>query len=446
MRLVLPYCDSSSATNCSAFTAGQSCSNNNGAVTPCFAGATNCNGGCAVCDCPPADTNDPNSPAKADCNNDELVWGNCNASLCTLGQVHSCSSCEDDCVKNLNLASIGDTTTTKAICVEVHSSISGVDKTSSPLYQCQAANGAICQKGYVDADEDIGLYGNNGCECNVAEGLCSALGNSACDLAINQAVLAGNTDSEPLGCINYYIDSDNDGYGNLALAPKCLCSPTAIYTASTGGDCNDDNKQINPGVIEQCDDIDNNCNNQNNEGENTINCNIYYADSDGDSFGFGEPKCICNPTGVLTATNGDDCDDNPTACGAACYPGANKKSDGYDHDCDKRPDYLVSHFVGPTGGPGFKDGIGSAATFYRPTGITNDGTNLFVTDSQNHTIRKIVIATGEVSTIAGSAGIWGSTDGAGINSAFNYPYGIVYIKNKLYIVDSSNNAIRLLDL
>ena len=48
---------------------------------------------------------------------------------------------------------------------------------------------------------------------------------------------------------------------------------------------------------------------------------------------------------------------------------------------------------------GNKDGVGEEARFNRPEGITTDGTNLYVTDAGNHSIRKIVIATGEVTTI-----------------------------------------------
>ena len=60
----------------------------------------------------------------------------------------------------------------------------------------------------------------------------------------------------------------------------------------------------------------------------------------------------------------------------------------------------------------------------RGKGITADDTNLYVTDRNNHTIRKIVIATGVVSTFAGSAGSSGSTDATGTAARFSYPYGI----------------------
>jgi len=62
---------------------------------------------------------------------------------------------------------------------------------------------------------------------------------------------------------------------------------------------------------------------------------------------------------------------------------------------------------------------GTSASFYRPRGITTDGTNLYVADTSNHRIRKIVISTGVVTTLAGSSS--GSTDATGTSASFNTP-------------------------
>jgi DNA-binding beta-propeller fold protein YncE len=66
------------------------------------------------------------------------------------------------------------------------------------------------------------------------------------------------------------------------------------------------------------------------------------------------------------------------------------------------------------------DGTGTAARFFLPTDVaaSPDGTLLFVADTLNERIRKIVVETGEVTTIAGSGdfgALWGvatSPDGA----------------------------------
>ncbi|SVE33010.1 uncharacterized protein METZ01_LOCUS485864, partial [marine metagenome] len=59
----------------------------------------------------------------------------------------------------------------------------------------------------------------------------------------------------------------------------------------------------------------------------------------------------------------------------------------------------VTTFAG-SGTAGSANGTGTAASFIKPSGITSDGTNLYIADSTNHTIRKIVISTGVVSTFA----------------------------------------------
>jgi hypothetical protein len=92
--------------------------------------------------------------------------------------------------------------------------------------------------------------------------------------------------------------------------------------------------------------------------------------------------------------------------------------------------------------PGSADGTGRAARFYSPWGITTDGTNLFVTDDRNYTIRKIVIATGAVTTLVGSAGTPGSADGTGSAARFNFPTGITTDGINLFVADNGNNTIR----
>src|ERR1700686_3223045 len=63
----------------------------------------------------------------------------------------------------------------------------------------------------------------------------------------------------------------------------------------------------------------------------------------------------------------------------------------------------VSTFVGSSA-IGSADGLGTATSFWGPEGITTDGKNLYVADSGNNTIRRVGIAFGNVSTMAGSAG------------------------------------------
>src|SRR6185369_1449370 len=90
--------------------------------------------------------------------------------------------------------------------------------------------------------------------------------------------------------------------------------------------------------------------------------------------------------------------------------------------------------------------VSTAALFNRPEGITTDGTNIYVADTYNHTIRKVVITTGEVTTLAGMAGISGSDDGAGSSARFKYPGGITTDGTNLYVADSENHTVRKLEI
>ncbi len=98
-----------------------------------------------------------------------------------------------------------------------------------------------------------------------------------------------------------------------------------------------------------------------------------------------------------------------------------------------------------TSASGSTNGTGTSARFSNPTGIAIDSSNnLFVSDTGNNTIRKITSA-GVVTTIAGTAGSSGSTDAAGSAARFNSPWDIdIDAAGNLYIADRGNNLIRKL--
>src|SRR3989338_3854224 len=102
---------------------------------------------------------------------------------------------------------------------------------------------------------------------------------------------------------------------------------------------------------------------------------------------------------------------------------------------------VVTTIAGSAGTCGSTDATGTSARFYNSTGITTDGTNLFVADYGNYTIRKIVISTGVVTTIAGST-TSGSTDATGTSARFYYPFGITTDGTNLYIAEQNNHTIR----
>ena len=104
---------------------------------------------------------------------------------------------------------------------------------------------------------------------------------------------------------------------------------------------------------------------------------------------------------------------------------------------------VVTTIAGTAGSTGETDGGGTAARFNTPKALAVDGAgNLFVADTFNHTIRKIA-PDGTVSTFAGSAGISGTFDGTGANALFNQPAGIASdLAGNLYVSDTGNCTIR----
>src|SRR5262249_42178339 len=84
----------------------------------------------------------------------------------------------------------------------------------------------------------------------------------------------------------------------------------------------------------------------------------------------------------------------------------------------------VETFAG-TGVSGKRDGPGNLAQFNQPQGLAKDGLGfLWIADSGNHTIRRLDLVSGEVTTIAGSAGSRGFADGTGAEARFDSPMGI----------------------
>src|ERR1041385_7592669 len=95
------------------------------------------------------------------------------------------------------------------------------------------------------------------------------------------------------------------------------------------------------------------------------------------------------------------------------------------------------------GGPGMSDGVRIAAGFNSPSGVAADTNgNIYLADTANHTIRK-VNAAGVVTTLAGIAGVKGSSDGTNQSALFNEPRGLALDGlGTVYVADSGNHTIR----
>jgi sugar lactone lactonase YvrE len=162
------------------------------------------------------------------------------------------------------------------------------------------------------------------------------------------------------------------------------------------------------------------------------------------------------PDGVVTTLAGSAAyiggDDGTGSAARFNFPyGATVDSGGNLFVADARshtirkitPTGVVTTLAGLTGNSGSDDGSGGVARFNYPTGVAVDSAgNVYVADKDNHTIRKITPA-GAVTTLAGSAGEFGSEDGAGSAARFVYPTGVaVDAAGNLYVADRGNSTIR----
>ena len=104
----------------------------------------------------------------------------------------------------------------------------------------------------------------------------------------------------------------------------------------------------------------------------------------------------------------------------------------------------VTTLAGSARSSGVLDGVGSAARFNYPLGVTVDAAgNVWVADTLSHTLRKVTVG-GVVTTEAGAAGIAGSADGSGSAARFNLPASLAFTPTgRLFVADLRNAAIRL---
>lgn len=88
-----------------------------------------------------------------------------------------------------------------------------------------------------------------------------------------------------------------------------------------------------------------------------------------------------------------------------------------------------------------------SASLAQPSGITTDGKRLYFADSEVSAVRSADInPDGNVSTIIGHGLFeFGDIDGDAEEARFQHPLGIVYVEKKLYLADTYNNKVKVID-
>ena len=214
----------------------------------------------------------------------------------------------------------------------------------------------------TEACEQPSGYATTNTDCDDGESLSNPGQTEVCDDIDNDC--DGDTDEGLL--TTYYIDSDSDGYGNSAYGTTACTAPSGYVVDDT--DCNDGEGLSNPGQTEVCDDIDNDCDGDTDEGL----ISTYYIDYDGD--GYGSDSYTVDTCSAPTGYVDDDSDCNDAA--ASAYPGASEYCDGLDNDCDGDTDEsgALDEIVWYADGDidGFGDPDTSTSACEQPSGYTTD--------------------------------------------------------------------------
>jgi DNA-binding beta-propeller fold protein YncE len=93
------------------------------------------------------------------------------------------------------------------------------------------------------------------------------------------------------------------------------------------------------------------------------------------------------------------------------------------------------------------------ASFAQPSGLASDGRWLFVADSEGSSIRAVSLAArAEVRTVVGTSQLtvarlftFGDADGLADRVRFQHPLGLAYHEGRIYVADTYNHKIRIVD-
>ncbi len=178
--------------------------------------------------------------------------------------------------------------------------------------------------------------------------------------------------------------------------------------------------------------------------------NVYVADQDNDLvreiLSGGAVTTLAGQAGVIGATNATG-----TAASFFLPTGVAVDSSGTVYVADQGNDLIreiapggaVSTLAGSVSVSGSANGPAAIARFNLPVGVAVDFSgNVYVADFGNNMIRKIFPG-GEVTTLAGSAGVTGTANGTGSAALFNEPIGVaVDSSGNVYVGDHGNHLVR----
>ena len=217
---------------------------------------------------------------------------------------------------------------------------------------------------YADADGDgYGNAADTTSRCSEGDGYVSDASDcddttaavypgadEVCDGLDNDCDAVADPD-DSVDATTWYADADADGYGDPATGVTSCTAPDGLI--ADWSDCDDADAAINPDAVELCDGADNNCDGSV-DGPDSEDATLWYADEDGDGYGFDDAEEVCEEVEAECDTGADDtgacveeiCEVISSAVTSCAAP------DGYvddNTDCDDADADLYP------GAPGFDD-------------------------------------------------------------------------------------------
>lgn len=192
-------------------------------------------------------------------------------------------------------------------------------------------------------------------DCDDRDAAINPDASEACDNVDNNC----NTVVDENADTNWYVDIDQDGYGdaNYAIA---TCDGLHGYVANAA-DCDDADATIHPRADEHCDGVDEDCDGD--VDDYAVDAWAWYPDADGDGSSTADDDvepimaCLEDKPGAGYNSDHSDCDDTDPTVG----PDAPELCDGWDNNCNAYVDdnaIDAPMWYGDYDGDGFGDMYG----------------------------------------------------------------------------------------